>query len=82
MQRKWMIRLEDITGVAGDISRSAPQINGDSIIIATRDSVNVISLDRHTGAVEWVQKVRIAIFSPTARCAVLSRVRGATFSRL
>lgn len=52
-----MRNLEDITGLAGDLSRSAPQIVGDSIVIATRESVNVISMDRYTGVVEWIRKV-------------------------
>jgi polyvinyl alcohol dehydrogenase (cytochrome) len=60
----WSHKISDYDGVEGAISRVSPAVNGDQIIIGdilnskqVHNGANVISVDRQTGAIQWMTQV-------------------------
>src|SRR5260221_9830448 len=60
----WSHKISDYDGVAGAISRVSPAVDHDQLIIGdilssseTHAGANVISVDRKTGALQWITQV-------------------------
>ncbi|HEX3435396.1 MAG TPA: PQQ-binding-like beta-propeller repeat protein [Pseudacidobacterium sp.] len=60
----WSHSIADYDGVAGALSRVSPAVDGDQLIFGdilslsqTHAGANVISVDRHTGALRWITQV-------------------------
>jgi polyvinyl alcohol dehydrogenase (cytochrome) len=50
----WQDDVAGITGVTGAVSRTSPAVSGQSVVFGTQKGARLVSVDKKTGAVNWV----------------------------
>jgi polyvinyl alcohol dehydrogenase (cytochrome) len=53
----WSHRVDDYTGVPGDLSRSSPVLAGDTLVISGLRPPDVLGIDAKTGDLRWITRV-------------------------
>ena len=53
----WSHQVSDYTGIAGDVARQSPSIDGKTLIVAGLRAPNVMGIDTDTGALRWITRV-------------------------
>jgi polyvinyl alcohol dehydrogenase (cytochrome) len=53
----WQKDVAAVSGVAGAVSRTAPAVSGNSVVLGTQKGARLVSLNKTTGAVNWVTQL-------------------------
>lgn len=53
----WQDDVAGITGVPGAVSRTSPAVAGQSVLFGTQKGARLVSVNRSTGAVNWITQV-------------------------
>src|SRR5215467_1462927 len=53
----WSHKVSDYTGVAGDIARASPSVDGDTLIVSGLRPPDVLGIDAKTGDLRWITRV-------------------------
>ena len=83
----WSHKVSDYTGIAGDISRTSPALDGNTLVIGDLNdpSANMMGIDATTGDLQWITQAgpgpardhdRVAGRSPATRSTSAHRSQG------
>jgi polyvinyl alcohol dehydrogenase (cytochrome) len=53
----WSHKISDYTGIPGDISRSSPSLDGNTLVIGDLSAPNMMGIDATTGDLRWITRV-------------------------
>lgn len=53
----WSHKVQDYTGIAGDISRSSPSLAGGTLVIGDLSAPNMMGIDARTGDLRWITPI-------------------------
>jgi polyvinyl alcohol dehydrogenase (cytochrome) len=53
----WSFPISNYDGVAGSVARDTPTVFGNSLILGDQNGAHVFSVNRNTGALQWVTQV-------------------------
>jgi polyvinyl alcohol dehydrogenase (cytochrome) len=53
----WQKQISEYTGIASDVSRTTPTLDGGNLIVATQDGAYVLSINANSGALNWKTQV-------------------------